>query len=38
MVTVGLWIAAAGLVALSLECLGAATLFFVIAAALIRFA
>ena len=38
MVTVGLWIAAASVVAVSLECLGAAALLFVIAAALIRFA
>jgi hypothetical protein len=38
MVTVGLWIAAAGLVALSLESLGVALVFFVIAATLIRFA
>jgi hypothetical protein len=38
MVTVGLWIAAASLVALSLECLGAATLFFGLAVVMIRFA
>ena len=38
MVTVGLWLVAASLVAISLECLGAAALFFVIAATLIRFA
>jgi hypothetical protein len=36
MVTLGMWIAAAGLVAVSLECVGAALVFFGIAALLIR--
>jgi hypothetical protein len=38
MVTIGLWLGGAGLVALSLESGGAATVLFVIAALLIRFA
>ena len=38
MVTVGLWLGAAGIVALSLESIGVAVGFFVIAATLIRFA
>jgi hypothetical protein len=37
-VTVGLWVAAAGLVSLSLESLGVATALFGIAVLLIRFA
>jgi hypothetical protein len=38
LVTVGLWIVGAGIVALSLECVGAALVFFGIAGLLIRFA
>jgi hypothetical protein len=36
LVTLGMWVVAAGLVAISLECVGAALLFFGIAALLIR--
>ena len=36
MVTLGMWCAAAGCVAVSLECVGAALLFFSIAGLLIR--
>jgi hypothetical protein len=38
LVTVGLWLLATGIVAISLESLGAATVLFVLAATLIRFA
>jgi ABC-type thiamin/hydroxymethylpyrimidine transport system permease subunit len=38
LVTTGVWLFATGLVALSLESVGAAVVFFVIAAVLIRFA
>ncbi len=38
LVTVGMWIAGLGLVAVSLECVGAALVFFGIAGLLIRFA
>ena len=38
LVTLGMWIAAAGVVAISLECVGAALVFFGLAALLIRFA
>jgi hypothetical protein len=38
LVTVGLWVAATGLVALSLESFGVAVVFFGAAALLIRFA
>jgi hypothetical protein len=38
LVTVGMWIAATGVVALSFECVGAAVVFFGIAGLLIRLA
>jgi hypothetical protein len=38
LVTVGLWVVGAGVVALSLECVGAAAALFGIAVLLIRFA
>ena len=38
LVTFGMWAAAAGCVAVSLECVGAALVFFGIAGLLIRFA
>jgi hypothetical protein len=38
LVTVGLWIAATGIVALSLECVGAALVFFGVAGLLIKLA
>jgi hypothetical protein len=38
LVTVGLWVAATGVVALSLECMGAALVFFGIAGLLIKLA
>jgi hypothetical protein len=38
LVTLGMWIAGAGLVAVSLECVGAALVLFSIAGLLIRFA
>ena len=38
MITIGLWVAAAGVVAVSLESIGAALVFFGIAGLLIRLA
>jgi hypothetical protein len=38
MITIGLWLAATGIVALSLESVGAALVFFGLAGLLIRFA
>jgi hypothetical protein len=38
LVTAGLWLIATGVVALSFECVGAAVVFFGVAALLIRFA